>query len=82
LEFRSDQGEFRIKAAITKKENDSVYFLKGDSLLHQAILKILNTISKPIKWNLFLAKVVTGLTNMVIANVPTNCVTFCLFPNE
>jgi lipopolysaccharide assembly outer membrane protein LptD (OstA) len=29
LEFCSDQGEFRIKAAITKKENDSVYFLKG-----------------------------------------------------
>jgi hypothetical protein len=28
LEFCSDQGEFRIKAAITKKENDSVYFLK------------------------------------------------------
>jgi len=26
---RSDQGEFKIKAEITKKENDSVYFLKG-----------------------------------------------------
>jgi hypothetical protein len=25
---RSDQGEFKIKE-ITKKENDSVYFLKG-----------------------------------------------------
>jgi hypothetical protein len=27
-------------------------------------------------------KVVTGLTNMVIANVPTPIVTLCLFPNE
>ena len=26
---RSEQNEFRIKAAVTKKENDSVYFLKG-----------------------------------------------------
>jgi hypothetical protein len=26
MEFRSDQGEFKIKAEITKKENDSVYF--------------------------------------------------------
>ena len=26
---RSEQGEFKIKAAVTKKENDSVYFLKG-----------------------------------------------------
>ena len=26
---RTDQGEFKVKAAITKKENDSVYFLKG-----------------------------------------------------
>lgn len=26
---RSDQGEFKIKAAFTKKENDSVYFLRG-----------------------------------------------------
>ena len=26
---RTEQGEFKIKAAVTKKENDSVYFLKG-----------------------------------------------------
>jgi lipopolysaccharide assembly outer membrane protein LptD (OstA) len=29
---RTDQGEFKVKAAITKKENDSVYFLKGARL--------------------------------------------------
>jgi hypothetical protein len=32
MEFRSDQGEFKIKAEITKKENDSVYFFKGPDL--------------------------------------------------
>jgi hypothetical protein len=26
MNSRSDQGEFKIKAEITKKENDSVYF--------------------------------------------------------
>src|SRR5690606_41123905 len=26
---RTEQGEFKIKAEVTKKENDSVYYLKG-----------------------------------------------------
>jgi hypothetical protein len=32
MNSRSDQGEFKIKAEITKKENDSVYFFKGANL--------------------------------------------------
>ena len=31
---RTDQGEFKVKAVLTKKENDSVYFLKGATIYH------------------------------------------------
>jgi lipopolysaccharide assembly outer membrane protein LptD (OstA) len=79
---RSEQGEFRIKAAITKKENDSVYFLKG------AIFTTSKNIDNPeyyfqtnkVKF-IPGKKVVTGLTNMVIANVPTPiALPFAFFP--
>ncbi|SHH10402.1 hypothetical protein SAMN05444372_11518 [Flavobacterium micromati] len=79
---RSEQGEFRIKAAITKKENDSVYFLKG------AIFTTSKDVDNPeyyfqtnkVKF-IPGKKVVTGLTNMVIANVPTPiALPFAFFP--
>ena len=69
---RTEQSEFRVKAAITKKENDSVYFLK----------KARFTTSKDVDHPEYYfqtskvkfipgKKVVAGLTNMVIADVPT-----------
>ena len=79
---RSEQGEFRIKAAVTKKENDSVYFLKG------AIFTTSKDVDNPeyyfqtnkVKF-IPGKKVVTGLTNMVIANVPTPiALPFAFFP--
>ena len=79
---RSEQGEFRIKAAVTRKENDSVYFLK------RAIFTTSKDVDNPeyyfqtSKVKLIPGKkVVTGLTNMVIANVPTPiALPFAFFP--
>lgn len=79
---RSDQGEFRIKGEVTKKENDSVYFIKG------ARFTTSKNIDDPEYY--FYAdkikfvpgkKVVVGLTNMVIADVPTPLgLPFAFFP--
>ncbi|MFB9076439.1 putative LPS assembly protein LptD [Flavobacterium procerum] len=69
---RTKQGELNIKAAVTKKENDSTYFSKN------AIITTAEDIDEPEYY--FLArkikfvpgkKIVTGLTNLVIADVPT-----------
>jgi lipopolysaccharide assembly outer membrane protein LptD (OstA) len=79
---RSNQGEFNVKAAITKKENDSVYFLKGARFTTAKDVdnpeyyfqtnKIKFTPGK---------KIVTGFTNMVIAGVPTPLfLPFAYFP--
>jgi lipopolysaccharide assembly outer membrane protein LptD (OstA) len=79
---RTDQGEFKIKGEITKRENDSVYFIKN------ARFSTSKNVENPEYY--FLArkikmvpgkKVVTGLTNMVIADVPTPIgVPFAFFP--
>ena len=79
---RTDQGEFKVKGEITKRENDSVYFIKN------ARFTTSKNIEDPEYY--FLArkiklvpqkKVVTGLTNMVIAGVPTPIgVPFAFFP--
>ena len=79
---RTDQGEFKVKGEITKRENDSVYFIKN------ARFTTSKNIEDPEYY--FLArkiklvpkkKVVTGLTNMVIADVPTPIgVPFAFFP--
>jgi hypothetical protein len=47
----SDQGEFRVLAEKTKKENDSVYFLQGADSQHLKTLTIRNIIFIPIKLN-------------------------------
>jgi lipopolysaccharide assembly outer membrane protein LptD (OstA) len=69
---RSDQGEFRIKGEITKRENDSVYYIKG------ARFTTSKNIDDPEYY--FYAnkikfvpgkKVVVGPTIMYIADVPT-----------
>lgn len=79
---RSDQGEFRVKGEITKKENDSVYFIKG------ARFTTSKNIDDP-EYYFFTdkikfvpgKKVVVGLTNLVIADVPTPvALPFAFFP--
>src|SRR6476620_998911 len=69
---RTDQGEFVFKAEVAKRVNDSVYFMRNARF----------TTSKDIEDPEYYfrtsrvkyvpkKKVVTGLTNMVIADVPT-----------
>lgn len=79
---RSDQGEFRVKGEITKKENDSVYFIKS------AHFTTSKNIDDP-EYYFFTdkikfvpgKKVVVGLTNLVIADVPTPvALPFAFFP--
>ncbi|GIZ07640.1 organic solvent tolerance protein OstA [Flavobacterium sp. UMI-01] len=79
---RTDQGEFKVKARITKKENDSVYFLKG------ARFTTSTNVDKPeyyfqtskVKF-IPGKKVITGMTHMVIADVPTPiALPFAYFP--
>jgi lipopolysaccharide assembly outer membrane protein LptD (OstA) len=79
---RSDQGEFKIKAAITKKENDSVYFLKGARFTTSTNIDNPEYYFQTNKVKFIPGKkVVTGLTNMVIANVPTPiALPFAYFP--
>jgi len=79
---RSDQGEFKIKAAITKKENDSVYFLKGARFTTSKNIDNPEYYFQTNKVKFIPGKkVVTGLTNMVIADVPTPiALPFAYFP--
>jgi len=79
---RTDQGEFRVKAEITKKENDSVYFLKGARFTTSKDVDNPEYYFYTNKIKLVpQKKVVTGFTNMVIANVPTPiAIPFAFFP--
>lgn len=79
---RTEQMDFRIKAAITKRENDSVYYMKDakfttskdiDDPEYYFLTKKVKFVPKQ--------KVVVGLTNMVIADVPTPIILpFAFFP--
>jgi lipopolysaccharide assembly outer membrane protein LptD (OstA) len=79
---RTEQGEFRVKASITKKENDSVYFLKGARFTTSKDIDNPEYYFQTNKVKFIPGKkVVTGLTNMVIANVPTPiALPFAFFP--
>lgn len=79
---RSDQGEFKVKAVVTKKENDSVYFLKGARFTTSKDVDNPEYYFQTNKVKIIPGKkVVTGLTNMVIANVPTPiALPFAFFP--
>ena len=79
---RTEQGEFKVKAAITKKENDSVYFLKGARFTTSKDIDNPEYYFQTNKVKFIPGKkVVTGLTNMVIANVPTPiALPFAFFP--
>ena len=79
---RTDQGEFKVKASITRKENDSVYFLKGARFTTSKDIDNPEYYFQTNKVKFIPGKkVVTGLTNMVIANVPTPiALPFAFFP--
>jgi lipopolysaccharide assembly outer membrane protein LptD (OstA) len=79
---RTEQGEFKIKAAVTKKENDSVYFLKGARFTTAADIDNPEYYFQTNKVKFVPGKkVVTGPTNMVIADVPTPiALPFAYFP--
>ncbi|MBF2708445.1 putative LPS assembly protein LptD [Flavobacterium soyangense] len=79
---RTDQGEFKVKASISKKENDSVYFLKGARFTTSKDIDNPEYYFQTSKVKFIPGKkVVTGLTNMVIANVPTPiALPFAFFP--
>ena len=79
---RTDQGEFKVKAAITKKENDSVYFMKGARFTTAKDIDDPEYYFQTNKVKLVPGKkVVIGLTNMVIADVPTPlALPFAFFP--
>ncbi len=79
---RTEQGEFRVKAEISKKENDSVYFLKGARFTTSKDIDNPEYYFYTNKIKLVpRKKVVTGFTNMVIANVPTPiAIPFAFFP--
>ena len=79
---RTDQGEFKVKAEITKKENDSVYFMKGARFTTAKDIDNPEYYFQTNKVKLVPGKkVVVGLTNMVIADVPTPlALPFAFFP--
>ncbi len=79
---RTDQGEFKVKSAITKKENDSVYFLKNARFTTSKDIDNPEYYFQTNKVKFIPnKKVVTGFTNMVIANVPTPiALPFAFFP--
>ena len=79
---KTEQSDFRIKSKITKKENDSVYFMKG---VRFTTAKDIDNPEYYFQSNRVKfvpgKKVVVGLTNMVIANVPTPVgLPFAFFP--
>ena len=79
---RTDQGEFKVKASITRKENDSVYFLKKARFTTSKDVDNPEYYFQTSKVKFIPGKkVITGLTNMVIANVPTPiALPFAFFP--
>jgi lipopolysaccharide assembly outer membrane protein LptD (OstA) len=79
---RTDQGEFKVKAVLTKKENDSVYFLKGARFTTSKDIDKPEYYFQTSKVKIIPGKkVVTGLTHMVIADVPTPiALPFAFFP--
>ena len=79
---RTDQDQFRVKGEITKRENDSVYFIKNARFTTSKNLEDPEYYFLARKIKLVPGKkVVTGFTNMVIAGVPTPlAIPFAYFP--
>ncbi|KGO94558.1 putative LPS assembly protein LptD [Flavobacterium subsaxonicum] len=79
---RSDQGEFTVFGEVTKKENDSVYFMKNARFTTSKNKTNPEYYFKARKIKLVPGKkVVVGVTNMYIADVPTPLgLPFAFFP--
>ena len=79
---RTEQNEFKIKAEITKRENDSIYFMKRARFTTSADIENPEFYFQTSKVKFVPGKkVVIGLTHMVIANVPTPLIMpFAFFP--
>jgi lipopolysaccharide assembly outer membrane protein LptD (OstA) len=79
---RTEQGEFKVKAAISKRENDSVYFMKGARFTTAKDIEDPEYYFQTNKLKFVPGKkVVTGTTGMVIAGVPTPLILpFAFFP--
>lgn len=82
LNSRTDQGDFKVKAEITKKENDSVYFMKNARFTTAQDIENPEYYFRTDKVKLVPnKKVVVGVTQMVIADVPTPlALPFAFFP--
>ena len=81
---RTEQGEFRVKAAISKRENDSVYFMKGARFTTAKDIEDPEYYFQTSRLKFVPGKkIVTGLTDLVIANVPTPlALPFAFFPMD
>jgi lipopolysaccharide assembly outer membrane protein LptD (OstA) len=79
---RTEQDQFRIKGEISKRENDSVYFIKNARFTTSKNVDNPEYYFRSSKIKFVPGKkVVTGLTNMVIEDVPTPIgVPFAFFP--
>lgn len=79
---RTEQNDFKIKAEITKRENDSVYFMKKARFTTSTDIENPEFYFQTSKVKFVPGKkVVIGLTHMVIANVPTPLIMpFAFFP--
>lgn len=79
---RSQQGEINFKGAITKKENDSVYFMKTARFTTAKDIDNPEYYFETNKAKLVPGKkIVVGFTHMVIADVPTPiALPFAFFP--
>ncbi len=79
---RTSQGDLNVKAGISKKENDSVYYMRGAKIttakdLDDPEYYFLSRYAKFVPGK----KVIVGPTNMYIANVPTPIfLPFAFFP--
>jgi lipopolysaccharide assembly outer membrane protein LptD (OstA) len=79
---RTEQGEFRVKAEVVKRQSDSVYFMKNARFTTSKNIDNPEYYFKTNKVKFVPGKkVITGLTNMVIADVPTPlALPFAFFP--
>jgi lipopolysaccharide assembly outer membrane protein LptD (OstA) len=79
---RTEQQDFRVKAEVTKRENDSVYFMKGARFTTAKDIEDPEYYFRTNRVKFVPGKkIVTGMTQLVIANVPTPLVMpFAFFP--
>lgn len=79
---RTEQGEFKVRAEVSKRVNDSVYFLKNARFTTAKDIEDPEYYFRTSRLKFVPGKkVVTGLTNMVIADVPTPlALPFAFFP--